>query len=83
MSCRVLGKKIEDVFISEIFTKLADANKMQITAQYIPTLKNAQVSDFYNRNGFEVISKESDGTIYYQKDLADFVHCKNENYTII
>lgn len=83
MSCRVLGKKIEDVFISEIFTKLADANKKQISAQYIPTLKNAQVSDFYDRNGFEVISKESDGTIYYQKDLADFVYSKNENYTII
>jgi FkbH-like protein len=83
MSCRVLGKKIENVFISEIFTKLVNANKKQITAQYIPTLKNDQVSDFYDRNGFEVMSKESDGTVHYQKDLTDFVHSKNENYTII
>lgn len=83
MSCRVLGKQIEDVFLSEIFARLVNANKTQITAQYIPTLKNIQVSDFYDKNGLEVMSKESDGTVHYQKDLTDFVHSKNENYTII
>ena len=49
MSCRVLGKGIEEVFFKSVISRYKGALK----AQYIPTAKNGQVADFYDRMGLK------------------------------
>ena len=50
MSCRVLGKGIETAFIKKVLSKYTG----DIRAEYIPTLKNTQVAELYNKLGFEM-----------------------------
>lgn len=64
LSCRVLGKGIEDVFFKSILKMLERKGYDKVSASYIPTLKNKQVSNFFDK--FEVITKASDNdTLYY------------------
>jgi len=47
MSCRVLGKGIEEAFFKNVVARYSGA----LHAEYIPTAKNGQVADFYARMG--------------------------------
>jgi FkbH-like protein len=47
MSCRVLGKGIEEAFFKYVISQYSGA----LHAEYIPTAKNGQVADFYTRMG--------------------------------
>ena len=55
MSCRVMGRRVEDVFIDEI---LAYYIGKLFRAEYIPTEKNRPVEELYDRLGFELAMKE-------------------------
>ena len=48
LSCRALGRKIEEVMLKEVI-------KDNLKAKYIPTQKNAQVKDFFDRFAKEII----------------------------
>lgn len=74
LSCRVLGKVIEHAFLKTVLSQLKAEGVRAVSASYYPTLKNKQVSDFYEKNGFSISSEESDGTIHYSLELsnADF-----------
>ena len=52
LSCRILGKGIEETFAHAIFNKLKMKGIKIINATYLPTNKNQQVKDFYNKLGF-------------------------------
>lgn len=56
LSCRILGKNIEDAFVKSVINMLFDRGVRKIKALYIPTAKNSQVANFYERLGFEVES---------------------------
>lgn len=58
LSCRILGKDIESVFINSVLNRLIDKGVKSVRASYIPTLKNKQVMNFYDRIGFDLISNE-------------------------
>jgi FkbH-like protein len=60
LSCRVLGKGIEVAFISYLLYKLKESGIKKVFAEYIPTPKNSQVKDFYEKVGFKSISLEND-----------------------
>ena len=47
MSCRVLGKGIEEMFFRSVVSRYEGV----IRGEYIPTAKNSQVADFYTRMG--------------------------------
>ena len=55
MSCRVLGKTIEDGIISHFIHKANEHKINYLTGKYIPTSKNSQIKDLYKKYGFEVI----------------------------
>ena len=57
MSCRVMGRNIEFVFVDYIMAYLKKQGCTSVEAQYLPTQKNKPVSDFYDKCGFPVISK--------------------------
>ena len=64
LSCRILGKGIETAFVKTILNVIHSKGIASIEAKYIPTAKNGQVSDFYDKIGFALID-ESEGTKSY------------------
>ncbi len=56
LSCRVLGRGIEDVFLGEILRLEGEHGVEKITAEFVPTQKNVPAKDFYSKNGFSEIS---------------------------
>lgn len=58
----------------------ADAGRRGCTslyAQFIPTAKNTQVSDFYDRLGLSVVEDTVGGGRTYGVSLAEFVPTEN------
>lgn len=68
MSCRVLGKGIEEAFVKTVLSKLKIG---EICAKYIPTEKNGQVADFYDRMGLKFERKNDEGVKEYSAKIAD------------
>ncbi len=77
LSCRVLGRGVEDAFLSNVL-KLAKMRECEeVIGEYYATLKNSQVSDFYVKQGFEKIKEKSNnekGVFYYDQ----YRNIKNE-----
>lgn len=71
LSCRILGKGIENAFIKKILLMLKESGMTAVKADYLPTAKNAQVKDFYDRCGFSCIAEEADGHRIYLLSLKD------------
>lgn len=59
LSCRILGKGIENAFIKEILLLLKDDGVNSIYASYFPTEKNKQVENFYEKVGFDLLPANS------------------------
>lgn len=72
LSCRILGKDIERVFVNTILNHIFDSGITKVFASYIPTAKNAQVSDFYDKVGFSLLSEENDCKRYVMTSAPDF-----------
>lgn len=53
LSCRILGKGIEFAFVKSVMALLKEQGLNDINAEFLPTAKNAQVADFYDRCDFE------------------------------
>jgi len=68
LSCRILGKDIEKTFVKSVLNLLVQQGISKVTATYIPTAKNAQVADFYDKLGFIPVS-ESNGIKLYELRL--------------
>ena len=66
LSCRILGKGIEGAFVRYVINTLYRSDIGNITASYIPTRKNMQTADFYERMGFEVTENLPDGGKKYR-----------------
>lgn len=71
LSCRILGKGIEQAFLKKTLMLLQEAGITTVKSTYSPTQKNRQVADFYDRIGFDLVSENSDGTRHYVMKLAD------------
>lgn len=69
LSCRILGKGIEKAFIKKIMALLKESGVSSVKAAYLPTSKNAQVSDFYDSCGFFCLAENTDGKKKYLIDL--------------
>ena len=77
MSCRVLGKGIEIDFVKNVLSHYEG----EIRAEFIPTPKNAQVADFYDRIGFDVVA-ESGGNKSYIAHLSQLDLNVKSNFEI-
>jgi len=53
MSCRVIGRGAETVFLRELMRECVRRGIRHINAQYFPTPKNALVKEFWSQNGFQ------------------------------
>lgn len=66
MSCRILGKGIEKAFVLSVLKQYSK----NVHAEYIPTVKNSQVADFYDKLGFEMVTGKQDGSKQYLCHIA-------------
>ena len=57
LSCRIIGRKIETVFLSEIINIARDCGVQNIQGQYISSKKNNLVSSFYKNHNFKLVDK--------------------------
>lgn len=71
LSCRILGKGIEIAFLKKILSLLAAAGFETITARYLPTAKNVQVKNLWDKAGFACIQEAEDGSKDYSLALRD------------
>jgi FkbH-like protein len=82
LSCRILGKKIEFEFVKYILSKLKNSGINQVTATYIKTQKNAQVSNFYDELNFILTENSTDERKNYILDLPQFNYIQSEIFKI-
>jgi FkbH-like protein len=52
MSCRVLGRKIENALLAFLADRSRERNAQALNGYFYPSEKNAQVADFYENQGF-------------------------------
>ena len=70
LSCRVLGRSVELSFWSHVMDAARSRNCRSMIAEYLPTAKNDQVRDFWDRLGFELVGEDPAGGRNYRVDLA-------------
>lgn len=58
MSCRIMGKQLENFFLDQVETELTARGQMRLQADYIPTDKNLPVKDLYPTLGYQTVSQE-------------------------
>ncbi len=72
MSCRVLGREVEQTTLNLLAQRAIDLGCARIFGTYRPTEKNRMVKDLYARLGFEHVETLADGTSRWSLGLADF-----------
>jgi FkbH-like protein len=61
LSCRVLGRGVEDAFLVQCLRRAQARGARTIAAQFIPTAKNQVAADFYRSRGFQPIDGPDEG----------------------
>jgi FkbH-like protein len=85
MSCRIIGRNIESVFMDQVFEDLKNNGILTIDAIYLKTAKNNQVSNFYDQLGFSIVNEEDQKKEFlldfavYEKSNIDYIDI-NKNY---
>lgn len=80
LSCRILGKRIENAFFNCVLKELKLLNINEVTAKYIPTTKNSQVAEFFDQIGLALVNEENDHTKCYKIKLSDISIVLDSNY---
>jgi FkbH-like protein len=69
MSCRVIGRKVEDRILDRAATLLRERGAAKMVGEFIPTRKNALVSSFYEKHGFTLRRELADGVREYERSI--------------
>ena len=64
MSCRVIGREVEQAFLGSVLKYLTKSGVEKVRAGYIPTEKNVIVADFYAQQGFTKEQTINEQTVY-------------------
>nr|QOL00397.1 hypothetical protein [uncultured organism] len=72
MSCRVLGRQVEEEIINQLCWIAAARGFTALVGEYIPTPKNGLVRDLYQRLGFTHIAGDSAGGALWSLSIGDF-----------
>ena len=82
MSCRVMGRKLEDVILNELAAKY----QKKMIGEFVPTAKNAPVRELFDRLGFSPVSNDNghkvyelDGTEYQRKEFSSYKEIRFED----
>jgi FkbH-like protein len=84
MSCRVLGRNIERVFLDQLVGMARSRGAARIRAEYLRTLKNSQAASFLDSAGFHVLAADEKHTEYltrldtYRPSGIDYIEVTGE-----
>lgn len=70
MSCRVMGKRIEDAIVEDVEQEMLQAGYTHLRGRYLSTLKNKPVKELYPRLGYERIAELPEGGTEYEIEMA-------------
>lgn len=71
MSCRVMGRHIENAVIEDMEDAARDRGFQKLNAIYIPTQKNQPVEGLYPSVGYRTTTRREDGTTEFEIDLNE------------
>jgi predicted enzyme involved in methoxymalonyl-ACP biosynthesis len=71
MSCRVLGRRVEDAVLQELLLQARRRGVDRIVGIYHPTERNKLVEDHYAKLGFALVERQPDGTTVWQLSVAE------------
>lgn len=83
MSCRVIGRGIETSIWASILADVRKRGCTILSAEYIPSSKNAQVSNFYDVLGFPIKAQGLSGERYYEISAHESMHSTNSWINLI
>jgi FkbH-like protein len=66
MSCRVLGRKVEQMVLRELLMAARGAGIGRLIGVYLPTDRNEMVRDHYRKLGFACIYEAADGSTRWE-----------------
>lgn len=66
MSCRVLGRKVENMVLSELLGHARAAGIRKLRGIYRPTTRNQLVADHYSKLGFSKSADDDDGSTRWE-----------------
>ncbi len=72
MSCRVLGRGVEEYLMNSVVDQARQMNLRTIRASYIPTPKNDMVKDFFGRFGFTKVSQTPEGATDWTLNISSY-----------
>jgi FkbH-like protein len=64
LSCRILGRGIETAFLSYVLNQIYRRGFRKVESYYLPSSRNEQVKDFYDKNGFTLMEKNESCSKY-------------------
>ena len=73
MSCRVLGRKVENMVLQHIVKEAKAAGINKLLGTYRPTERNKLVVDHYSKLGFTKIAEETSGITHWELMVDDVV----------
>ncbi len=62
MSCRVIGRQVEDVLVNQILRDASRRGIRHVHAEYLRSAKNGLVADFWRRMHFENVGANEEGS---------------------
>ncbi len=72
MSCRVLGRRVEEAALAEVAAAARAAGATTLEGLYVPSPKNGIVTEHWGKLGFAKVAGEVDGTTRWQLALNDY-----------
>jgi FkbH-like protein len=72
MSCRALGRRVEEAVLKHIVEDALKLDIIEISASYTPTPKNTMVRELFDELGFTLLRKQADGCRQYILSTAEF-----------
>ena len=72
MSCRVLGRQVEQATMNVIANAALRRGLTRIKGEYVPTAKNGMVLEHYRKLGFRLTQDDPDGRTLWELDLSDY-----------
>lgn len=73
MSCRVLGRKVEEACLNVLAERCAALGAKKLIGLYRPTAKNGMVREMYRGLGFDLIEEDEAGAAQWELSLGEFV----------
>ena len=71
MSCRVIGRTVEEFFFNALLHRARESGYECLLGEFLPTRKNELVANLYERLGFDRQAEEPDGSVTFRLSVSE------------